>query len=137
MANRPQDGNAQGLSLAAHAAFALAGAEAEALASAAIGVEHMFLGLCKVESLRDLSAEDAPDLDETQLRTLRDEVRIFLTAATNGGLDVVRARRRLRKLWREAHPGEEEVFWSPHARLPKGVCRSGCALWTVHSTSRL
>ena len=56
MADKRQDGGAAGLSLAAHAAFALAGAEAKALASAAIDVEHLFLGLCKVETLRDLRA---------------------------------------------------------------------------------
>ena len=106
------------LTVAARAAFAFAGNEAETLGSAAIDVEHIFLGLCKVESIRDISAEEASELNETELQTLRQEVKAFAATVESAGLDVVRARRRLRKLWREAHPDSEE--FSGH-RTPR--CR--------------
>jgi len=50
-----------GLTLAVRAAFAFAGHEAETLGSRAIDVEHIFLGLCKVESIQDIGAEEAPN----------------------------------------------------------------------------
>jgi ATP-dependent Clp protease ATP-binding subunit ClpA len=106
------------LTVAARAAFAFAGHEAETLGSAAIDLEHIFLGLCKVESIRDISAEEASELNETELQTLRQEVKAFAATVESAGLDVVRARRRLRKLWREAHPDSEE--FSGH-RTPR--CR--------------
>jgi len=54
----------------------------------------------------------------TELKTLRQEVKAFVGGVGDAGLDVVRARRRLRKLWREAHQNAEE--FSGH-RTP--LCR--------------
>ncbi len=95
------------LSTAARLAYALAGGEAEKVGSAEIATEHVFLGLCKTESMRDINAERAPDAKPADLEELRSEIVSFADGLAARGLDVVRARRRLRALWEEAHPKRE------------------------------
>ena len=109
------------LSLAAAAAFSLAAREAEQLGSASIDVEHLFLGLCRVESLKSWGASDWPvKMGEAEIRDLRQESEIFTGAMDRGGLNVISARRRMRELWHDEHP-QRELF-SGH--------RTPCLLYT-------
>ena len=99
------------LSPGAGAACALAQLEAQALHSAYTDVEHLFLGLLKVEIFRDPGAAlamAAADADE-----VRREARAFAAGLERGGLDCVRARRMLRDLWLQSHP----IRQSHHSHL--------------------
>jgi ATP-dependent Clp protease ATP-binding subunit ClpC len=96
-----------GLSTGAQTAVALAGREAQILASAFVDVEHLFLGLCKVEGLREARDGQIEGLDAVQMEDLRREIGSFAGRLAAGGLDCVSARRRLRGLWRESHPFQQ------------------------------
>src|SRR5579872_1523667 len=107
------------LTAAAAAAFSLGAREAEQLGSASIDVEHLFLGLCRVESLRAWGASEFPNgMGEAEIKDLRREAEVFTSALHRGGLDVVSARKRMRELWHEEHPHKD--LFSGH-RTPR--CR--------------
>jgi ATP-dependent Clp protease ATP-binding subunit ClpC len=107
------------LTVAAAAAFSLAAREAEQLGNASIDIEHLFLGLCRVESLQSWRAADWPTgLGEGQIHDLKKEAEAFTSALGRGGLNVVSARRRMRELWHQANPNTES--FSGH-RTPR--CR--------------
>jgi hypothetical protein len=55
---------------AAQAAFGLAAAGAKDLGSRDIDIEHLFLGLCKVDSLRKIKASQTFELPLAELRSL-------------------------------------------------------------------
>ncbi len=107
------------LTVAARVVYAVAGSEAEKLGSAEIDTEHLFLGLCKMESFRDVTAEQVSGLGEAELGALREEAAAFVKALETGGLDPVRARRRMRALCHEANPARQA--FSGH-RTPR--CRT-------------
>lgn len=105
------------LTCAAAAAFSLAAREAEQLGDAAIDVEHMLLGLCRLESLQSWRASDWPGgMSEGEIHDLKLEAAAFTSALSRGGMDVVLARRRLRELWHEAHPKKESFSGHRTAR---------------------
>jgi ATP-dependent Clp protease ATP-binding subunit ClpC len=103
--------------VAAAAAFSLAAREAEQLGNASIDVEHLLLGLCRVESLQSWRAADWPaGMGEAEIRDLKLEATAFTSALSRAGIDVVSARRRLRELWHEAHPKKESFSGHRTAR---------------------
>ncbi len=96
------------VTVAARGAVTLAAYEAEQLGSPNIDCEHVFLGLCKIDSFRELSAEDA-GLSQEAASELRQEIAAFLAALGGTGFDAVRARRRMRELWHASNP-ERDAF---------------------------
>jgi ATP-dependent Clp protease ATP-binding subunit ClpC len=92
------------LTVAARAAYAVAAREAKSLGSESIDTDHLFIGLCKGKSLGKLQPGEVFGLDQGDMGPLREEAAAFQKAAWRAGLDLVQARRRLRHLWKEAHP---------------------------------
>jgi ATP-dependent Clp protease ATP-binding subunit ClpC len=93
-----------GLTLGAQLASALGRHEAEQLGSALVEVEHLLLGLLKVESFREAGAGQLADLPPADQDRLREEAKAFAASLEKAGLDAVGARRRLRALWVDDHP---------------------------------
>jgi ATP-dependent Clp protease ATP-binding subunit ClpC len=93
-----------GLTIAAQASFALAGHEAQTLGSSSIDSEHVFIGLCKTDAVRQVTAEPIYGLSTTDIRAIADEVDAFEKSLTEGVLDPVRMRRHLRTLYAAKHP---------------------------------
>lgn len=93
---------------AAQAAFGLAAAEARDLGSSKIDIEHLFLGLCKVDSLRKVRAGETFELPLPELRSLETELADYSVALRASGLHPASARRYLRALWSDEHPEAEK-----------------------------
>ncbi len=106
------------ISPAAQTAFGLAAVEARDLGSPDIDVEHLFLGLCKVDSLRKIPAGQTLELPLAELRSLEMELGEYSVALRASGLHPARARRSLRALCSEEQRKAEK--FSGH-RTPK--CR--------------
>ena len=105
-----------GLTVGAQAAFALAAYEAEQLGSASIDTEHLFLGLCKVEALRDAKPEQFGELAPAAFQVLLQEVANYTASLEAGGLDARQARRRLRALLAPSNPTRETFLGHRTAR---------------------
>ncbi|MCP4202416.1 MAG: ATP-dependent Clp protease ATP-binding subunit, partial [bacterium] len=93
---------------AAQAAFGLAAVEARDLGSPEIDIEHLFLGLCRVDSLRKIRASQTFELPLAELRSLEMELADYSVALRASGLHPARARRYLRALWSEERRGAEK-----------------------------
>jgi ATP-dependent Clp protease ATP-binding subunit ClpC len=107
------------LTVAAAAAFSLAAHEAQQLGSSSIDVEHLFLGLCRVETLRSRQTREWPaGIDDIEIHQLKHEVDAFTSALAMAGLNVVTCRRRMREIWHEQNRIQER--FSGH-RTPR--CR--------------
>jgi ATP-dependent Clp protease ATP-binding subunit ClpC len=103
---------------AAQAAFGLAAVEARDLGSSEIDIEHLFLGLCEVLSLRKIRASETLELPLAELRSLETELADYSLALRASGLHPARARRYLRALWSDEHPGADKFSGhrTPHCR---------------------
>lgn len=97
------------LSPASHIAFMLAGAEAQALRSKYIDVEHLFLGLCKVEDILYIEGWIIPGIDESEWESALEEVRGFNELLRSRGIDPKKTRRHLRRILNESQ-GERGEF---------------------------
>lgn len=96
-----------GLTVGAQAAFALAAYEAEQLGCASIDTEHLFLGLCKVEALRDAKPEQFGELAPADFQALLQELATYTASLEAGGLDAKQARRGMRALLAQSNPTRE------------------------------
>src|SRR4051794_11387943 len=95
------------MSFGAYAAFSLAAKEAEDLGSIEIDLEHLFLGLCRVEVLRGQLGERVRGLDSAQLVALQNEATEFVLELDAAGVSLVRAHRRLHTLLSEGSLSRE------------------------------
>lgn len=97
-----------GLTIAASFAFNFAAREAEQLRYSSIDVEHLFIGLCCLDTTRSWTPTDFPaGMGVTHIRELGREVATFCAALERGGLNPAASRRRMREFWQEAHPSRE------------------------------
>ena len=106
------------LSLGAQTVFMLGGMEAEALKSAVIDSEHLWLGVLKSEDILALKAGGLPKVTDGELEELKGELTDLQSRLQHSGLDRKAARRRLRRLLKEAptEPGEFSGHRSPRCR---------------------
>ena len=90
------------LTAAGSAAYAIACYETAALNSAFTDVEHLLIGLLKIEVFREKSARQS--LPPVDAEAVREEASAFATSLQRGGVDCARARRLMRDLWLRSHP---------------------------------
>jgi len=95
------------LSVSAKIAFRLAAAEAKALQQENIDSEHLFLGLCKLESILQIERHAITGLDDHQWGMALEEIAAFRDFLASVAFDPQHARRRLRKILHESEPCTE------------------------------
>ena len=91
---------------AARLVYGLAASEAQALGSALVDREHLFVALCKADLIAGLVDGDTT-LDGNDLVRARADAAVLLKVLSDAGIDIVRARRRTRELCLLAHPARE------------------------------
>lgn len=123
------------LSAGARVALLLGAKEAQSLGAAEIDREHVFIGLCRAETIAHLQPQESDLSSEEQLRA-RLEGSELLRAYTECGFDFTRARRRVRELWGQKHPSPaaftghrsaqcRAVFAVADSHAPAGVTCAG------------
>jgi ATP-dependent Clp protease ATP-binding subunit ClpC len=106
------------LSLGAQTVFMLGGMEAEVLKSTVIDSEHLWLGTLKSEDVLTFKDGVLPNLNAGELEELQGEIKLLQSKLRKAGLDCKTARRRLRRLLKEAQAetGEFSGHRSPRCR---------------------
>jgi ATP-dependent Clp protease ATP-binding subunit ClpC len=94
------------LSNASNTVFMLAAMEAEALRSAVVETEHLFLGLLKSQDVLTINERDFVNLGPAEVKDLKKEIRNLVARFVACGLNIRDARRRLRSLVKQSQSEE-------------------------------
>ncbi len=116
------------VSIASQIAFSLASGEAQALHSKYIDVEHLALGLFKIEDILLIENSAIPALKENEWLLARREIQSFKDLLSDKGVYSKKARRRLRKILHESEfeRGDFSGHRTPRCREVFTIANSLC-----------
>ena len=111
------------LTNASNTVFMLAAMEAEAIGSAVIDSEHLFLGLLKSEDVFSLGDGDFMNLGAAEVKEVKEEIGRFVSSLKESRIECRTARRRLRRLVKDSQNevGEFTRHRSPRCREAFGM----------------
>ena len=106
-------------------AYDLALEEAVRLDAAALDLEHVFIALCKADTLHRRRPDAVLGIGDAERESAREEAKAFVAALETSEVDRVQSRRIVRELWRRAHPEREKFGGHRSPRCREAFARAG------------